>query len=209
MATTSVSEASAMLHVNADPQATTTLPRDNTPDDVGPRPRKRQKQIIHAESEQREYNTRTAAAMAAASFQTEEPATAPPPPPLQKEVCCDPLFDRCDNGVGLRLIDVCTLKKGLEHIGCHKCSEKNRRSFFSFFEFHGRQVANARKWKDEIPSPDASYELLITTEKKNCSSTNHLVSCVQLKSETVGFATSLHFECKECEHKVSVESQKV
>eukprot|EP00978_Attheya_sp_CCMP212_P044876 scaffold325661_cov40-Attheya_sp.AAC.2 len=116
MATTSASEASAMLHVNANPQATTTLPRDNTPDDVGPCTRKHQKRIIYA-------NTRTAAAMTAASFQTEVPATAPPPPPLQKEVC-DPLFDRSDNGVGLRLIDMCALKKGLEHVGCRKCSEK-------------------------------------------------------------------------------------
>lgn len=68
-------------------------------------------------------------------------------------------------------------------------------------------MAKARKWKCKVPSPEESYEIFKSSENKNCSSTNHLVSCVQLKSETVGFATSLHFECKECEHNVSVESQ--
>eukprot|EP00978_Attheya_sp_CCMP212_P032532 scaffold127501_cov28-Attheya_sp.AAC.1 len=115
MATNYVPEASAMLHVNANPQATTAPPHSNTPGDH--RTRKRQKRIIYAESERREYNTNTAAATAAASFQTEAHATTPLPPPLQKEVC-EPVFDRCDNGVGLRLIDVCALKKGLEHLCC-------------------------------------------------------------------------------------------
>jgi len=140
MGTTSVSKASAMLHVNDNTQATTALPRDNTPDDAGPRTRKRQKRIIYAESEQREYNTRTAAATAAASIQTEAPGTGPPPPPLQKEVS-EPVFDRSDNGVGLRLIDVCALKKGLEHLGCRKCSDKkNRRSFYFFFRISWKTI---------------------------------------------------------------------
>eukprot|EP00978_Attheya_sp_CCMP212_P007113 scaffold16571_cov76-Attheya_sp.AAC.4 len=158
MAMNSVSKASAMLHVNANPQATTALPHDNTPNDVDHRTRKRQKRIIYAES-------------AAASFQTEAPATTPLPPPLQKELC-EPVFDRCDNGVGLR-----------------------------------QKVAKARENKKKNPNPEDSYESFKTKEKKNCT-TNHLGS-VQLEAETVGFAMSLHFECKECKHKVSVESQKV
>jgi hypothetical protein len=165
MATTSVSGAAAMLHVNANTPATTVLPRDNTPD-AGPRTRKRQKRIINAESEQHEYNTRTAAATAAACIQTEAPGTGPPLPPKQKEVS-EPVFNRSDNGVGLRLIDVCALKKGLEHLECRKCSDKKiDNTFISFFAFHGKQLAKARKWKYKVPSPEESYELFKSTEKK-------------------------------------------
>jgi hypothetical protein len=152
MATTSASEASAMLHVNADPQDTTSIPRDAATNDPVRRS-KRQRRIVSA--------------TAAATFQTEQepaPSPSPSPPPLQKYI-------HCDDGVSLRLIDFFALKKGLDHLCCHECSEKKIESLideriFSFFEFHNRKLAEARLGKRKHPNLEDSYKLFKRNAEK-------------------------------------------
>eukprot|EP00978_Attheya_sp_CCMP212_P016336 scaffold42671_cov31-Attheya_sp.AAC.1 len=119
MATTTASTAGTLLQ-----EATPCTPRD-TPsiaeatDDPAP-PRKRLRRSNRQEEANGECeHDKNAAAPAAAPFLSETP------PPLQK-VASAPLFgpDACDDGIGLRLIDVSSLSKGLEHLCCRQCSEE-------------------------------------------------------------------------------------
>jgi hypothetical protein len=85
------------------------------------------------------------------------------PPPLQKEPST-PVVDQCDNGVGLRLIDVCSLQKGLEHLCCRKCSEENLKTMIdkqmrSFLVFHNKRLDFSKKHKKTGPLVDNTYKI--------------------------------------------------
>eukprot|EP00978_Attheya_sp_CCMP212_P021464 scaffold62688_cov40-Attheya_sp.AAC.1 len=211
MATRSTSEAGALLHEAADHQVTTDTPSVAAPSDAPP-PSKRQRRSICTRSSTARVNCgeceSNAPAPAAASFQTE-----PPPPPLHKEAHV-PVFgpDACDGGVGLRLIDMSSLSKVLKHLGCRDCSrEQIDNRMVSFFEFHNQKMSASKRSKIKRPRLEESYkQFKIDDLKTKCSSRSS--SClvpVSVESETVGFATTLHFRCKDSKHKVSVEPQKV
>ncbi len=117
------------------------------------------------------------------------------PPPLQK-VASVPIFgpDSCDNGVGLWLIDVSSLAKGLEHLCCCKCSEEKVDTHVQdFLEFHAEKMKSAKLLKIKNPLLlEESYEHFKVKEKDTTCSC--LVS-VSMSSKTVGFATTLNFHC--------------
>eukprot|EP00978_Attheya_sp_CCMP212_P013485 scaffold33915_cov72-Attheya_sp.AAC.1 len=205
MATAPASRSGTLLQ-----EATPCTPRD-TPciaeatDDPAP-PRK----CLRRSNRQEEANgecehDKNAAAPAAAPFLSSET-----PPPLQK-VASAPLFgsDACDDGIGLWLIDVSSLSKGLEHLCCRQCSEeKIDKRTRDFINFHAEKVNKA---KMKHPSLEESHKQFKINEKNdNCSGTtcSCLVS-VSMSSKTVGFATTLNFYCHETPHSVSVEPQKV
>jgi hypothetical protein len=195
MATTPAADAAATQHAAVDPQDTThTAPpivaasdaaswrsnirRKRCVDAPTPSPQKMQCECDNADSE-----------------------TPLIPPPLQKEPST-PVVDQCDNGVGLRLIDVCSLQKGLEHLCCRKCSEANLETMIdeemrSFLVFHNERLDFSKKHKKTRPMVDDTYKMfkLVNEKEKNSSSSS---CCVAMKSETCGFATTLNFEC-ECE----------
>ena len=89
--------------------------------------------------------------------------TSDTPPPLQK-VASEPIFgpDACDNGTDLRLIDVSSLAKGLEHLCCRKCSEENVDTHMQdFFEFHAEKMKSAKLLRMKNPSLEESYKKFI------------------------------------------------
>eukprot|EP00978_Attheya_sp_CCMP212_P000177 scaffold315_cov32-Attheya_sp.AAC.1 len=208
MATAPASTAGTVLQ-----EATPCTPRD-TPciaeatDDPAP-PRKRLRMSNRPEQANGECeHDKNAAAPAAAPFFSSET-----PPPLQKEAST-PLFgpDACDNGIGLRLIDVSSLSKGLEHLCCCQCSEgKVDKRTRDFINFHAEKVNFAKLRRKKNPLLEESYKQFKIKEKNdNCSGTtcSCLVS-VSMSSKTVGFATTLDVHCHETPHSVSVEPQKV
>ena len=214
MATASTSEASVTLHTTADPEEIEASPHNDTPSDEPPRKKHRSRRISsrsslpapnHAsECNDGECNNR---------IETEAPPT-PTPPPRQKKAP-DSIHKDADNGVGIRLIDINALKKGIAHLCCRECSEKRLEStldktFLEFFEFHNKELAGARFDRKKRPTPEESFKRFKTKELHSnfCSS---FVS-VKIESNTVGFATNLDFTCEtesKVKHTVSVTPQKV
>jgi hypothetical protein len=144
------------------------------------------------------------------NFTSEAPTVAGTPPPKQKGAY-EPVHC-CDNGTGIRLIDLGSLKQGAEHLCCRLCAENEMESMMekrmhSFFDFHNKRFNYSKLVKTKRPTMEDSYNEF----KKSQISGNNVCNLdpIQLKSETIGFATNLHFECKKSEHNFSVEAQKV
>jgi hypothetical protein len=113
------------------------------------------------------------------------------PPPMQKEAP-PPVFGPsvCDHGVGLRLIDVLSLSKGLDHLCCPRvCSESQfdarTKEFFTFYQ---QKMDYAKSRKRRNPTLQECYE-----EFKHNKFSSSCLNSVNMQSETVGFATTLHF----------------
>ena len=206
--TTSASDAAAALLAHEDNREAL--------DDDPPPVRKRQKTTrrtyarsspLKQETQERECNDNADDTPAASTFSKI--------PPLQKEVPETVFSSSGDNEAGLRLIDISSLKHGLQHLCCCECSEKKMDArMLSFLKFHNAKVANAKLCRKKHPTVEDSYEAFLKLDSikssKTCS--NCLVS-VELESETKGFATTLHFKCKETSelkgHSVFIVPQKV
>jgi hypothetical protein len=123
MATTPAPKAGRLVHEDT-PLTTQDTPRvPEGTDDPAP-PTKRQRRSIRTRSS-------TGGGIICGECDSTEfvpPPMEPPPmespPPMQKEVP-PTVFgpSACDDGVGLRLIDVSSLSKGLDHLCCRACSE--------------------------------------------------------------------------------------
>ena len=205
MATTPAPKAGRLVHEDT-PLTTQDTPRvPEGTDDPAP-PTKRQRRSIRTRSS-------TGGEIICGECDSTEfvsPPMEPPPmecpPPMQKEVP-PTVFgtSACDHGVGLRLIDVSSLSKGLDHLCCRACSESQFDARTEdFFKFYEQKLDFATSQKKRKPTLQACYE-----EFKHSKSSSSCFSSVSMQSETVGFATTLHFRCKDIRHKVSVEPQKV
>jgi hypothetical protein len=95
---------------------------------------------------------------------------------------------------------------------CECSEEKMDMSMVSLLKFHNTKVATA---KEASPTVEDSCEAFLKLNAKNSSNkcSSCLVVSVELELVTKGFATTLHFKCKETTepkgHTVSIEPQKV
>jgi hypothetical protein len=138
---TSASDAAAMLA----PKDT----REALGDDPPPARKRRKTTSTYSRSSpveedetQRECND-DAATPAAATFQS----NGVTPPPMQKEAPESVFGSRGDNDAGLRLIDVSSLKEGLQHLCCRECSKtKMDERMLSFFPLSQSEAHDCKTW---------------------------------------------------------------